>query len=174
VRALAAVVAATLVLSGCASATAGRPFDGATHESYYDERWSDVDAFMPDLVRPNVVPVRVVSDNAWLETVLACVTRYGLAVGERNAYEISELICEQQFPSTGAIELARTADDRESTWRYYDRVMLTCLRLHGLPVLPSPAYQNALSGGDYLWRVNEPAPPSTRDKFRLGSCPGPS
>jgi hypothetical protein len=169
--ALAAVLVGTLALSGCPWLVPARPFDGATHASYYEERWSQVRVLVPGLVPPDVEPVEIVPDDTWLDTVLECVARYGQGVGRRVVFEISELICEQQYPSTGGVELARTAADRERTWRYYDRVMLTCLLLHGLPLLPSPAYREGLAGGRYLWRVNEPTAVSGADRYPFEMCP---
>ena len=174
------LAASTALLAGCATvaqpaqpARPARPVDGPTSGQYYQERWMDILTIVPNLYPPKPTAVRTVQQSDWLETIVACVNVYGLPPGEPNAYAISELVCEIQYPSANGFELYRTADDRARLYDYYENSLLPCLTLMGQKILPSPAYRTALSADRFLWPVNGPVVLGPTEQYRLDRCPVP-
>lgn len=168
------LAASAALLAGCATVVQpSRPVDGPTSDQYYQERWTDILTVVPNLYPPKPTAVRTVQQSAWLETIVACVNVYGLPPGQPNAYAISELVCEIQYPSANRFELHRTADDRARVYDYYENSLLPCLTLMGQKILPSPAHRTALSADRFLWPVNPPLVVGPTQQYRFDRCPPP-
>jgi hypothetical protein len=182
--ALALLAASTALLAGCTTVStptlvtsalgSARPVDGPTREQYYGQRWADILKFVPDLYSPAPTPVRTIADDRWLSTIMVCVAGYGQPPDQPNAYAISELVCEIQYPSASGFEVYRSAADRAATYNYYMHTLMPCLTLLGQPILPSPAYRMATSGDLFFWPVHDPLVMNASEQYRFDRCPAPS
>ena len=171
-RAGLAVVAAVLLLTGCAqdaSVAAPTPGPDALH-AYYQRRWFDVQDREPNLIPPRVDSADPVPDARWVSTVLACVADFQLAGGDRLQYDIGELTCEMQYPSVGGVELDYTERGRDEIYRHYDTVVLPCLRLGGQGVKPPPVFKDFSSDYRFSWYVPPESFRSTQRLFELARC----
>ena len=141
-----AAVASALLVTGCSVQVhpAAGP-DDFTRRQYYHERAEAIVRALPAWLPEPVAVVRSVSDADWAGAIMACVSVYGLAPGKPNSYEISELICEQQYPSRSGAEILSTEAQRAARYNYFEKTLLPCLILLGQPILPSPAYRTATS-----------------------------
>lgn len=144
-----------------------------TAEQYYPSRWAEIQRDVSQFARPDVSAVRVVADGDWLRTVLECVSVYGLASGAVNAYRISELICEQQYPSVTHLEFASTVASRARLYDFYEKTLRPCLVLFGQQTLDTPAYRTAMQPEPFFWRVNPPLSPDSIVHYRMQRCPAP-
>jgi len=146
---------------------------GLTADQYYSSRWAEIQRDVSQFARPDVSAVRVVADGDWRRTVLECVSVYGLASGAVNAYRISELICEQQYPSVTHLEFASTVASRARLYDFYEKTLRPCLVLFGQQTLDTPAYRTAMQPEPFFWRINPPLSPDSIVHYRMQRCPAP-
>jgi hypothetical protein len=144
-----------------------------TAEQYYSARWAEIQRDVSQFAQPSVNAVKVVADREWLRTVLECVSTYGLASRAVNAYRISELICEQQYPSLTGLEFASSVASRARLYDFYENTLRPCLVLSGQRTLDTPAYRTAMQPEPFFWRVNPPLSLDSIVHFRMQRCPDP-
>jgi hypothetical protein len=148
------VLGLALALSGCAQATDTAQGETALQQQI-DDSWSDFRSAHPDVERPQVEVVRVISMEEWPTVIADCLVEAGFAVTASNggiAYDnvataqaepfaVAQYVCNATYPLDPKYNAAPTDDQLRALYDYRTGELTTCLEEQGYAVEAPPSFQ---------------------------------
>jgi hypothetical protein len=153
-RIVGGVLGVLLALSGCSQAT--DTAQGATAlQQQIDDSWSDFHSAHPDVERPQVEVVRVISMEEWSTVIADCLVRAGFAVTESyggiaydtvptaqaEPFALAQYVCSATYPLDPKYNAEPTDDQLRTLYDYRVGTLTSCLEEQGYAIEAPPSFQ---------------------------------
>lgn len=160
-----ATLAAAFMIAGCTAAEPEAPEPTVTTagsdeqliQDQLDQMWSQVESQYPELARPSVEIIRLVSLEDWGPTMAECLTAAGFAdvssgedgslewgsvpQAQMSAFELARYTCSAQFPQDPKFLRPLTGEQLGRLYDYYAGDLTECLTELGYEVSAPPSRQ---------------------------------
>jgi hypothetical protein len=153
-RIVVGVLGLLLALSGCAQG-ADTTQNTTALQQQIDDSWKDFHSSHPDVERPQVEVVRVISSEEWATVIADCLVQAGFAVtasydgiaydsvatAQAEPFALAQYVCNATYPLDPKYNAAPTDDQIRALYDYRGGELTACLEEQGYAVEAPPSFQ---------------------------------